>query len=242
MSALRGRLRRWLPFGVALALGFLCAFAIVAWLVFPSDTQIREVRVPSVVGLPALDAERRLKALGLKSALGETRFAADAPKNSVIAQSPQAGQTVNAGTAIVLDISGGQEGATVPALIGATREDAQNLLERSGLAIGGYTESPSDSARGMVLASDPAAGAHVATGTRVSLTISAGPNELSIPDVVGRDVTSARGTLEQLGLVVVVDMDSLSALSSGTVVAQTPSAGSAIAGGGTVTLRVAGRL
>ncbi|MBC7896524.1 MAG: PASTA domain-containing protein [Cytophagaceae bacterium] len=71
--------------------------------------------------------------------------------------------------------------------------------------------------------------------------MSAGPTELSLPDVVGRDLSTARGTLEQLGLSAAVEFDSLSTLPAGTVVAQSPAAGTAIAGGASVTLRVSGR-
>ncbi|MCC6316182.1 MAG: PASTA domain-containing protein [Gemmatimonadaceae bacterium] len=238
------RSKRWVPFVIAGVSGFLLAFGLVAIVLFPADDAVQEVRVPSVMGLPFADAERRLKADGLRASLGAQRASTDVPRNAVVSQSPVAGETVNAGTVIVLDVSEGQGSASaiaVPALLGASREDAEERLRSMGLQLGDVTEIASDSARGIVLASTPAEGKSIAAGGRVAIVVSAGPAELSLPDIVGREVGSARGTLEQLGLVTVVEHDSLSSLPAGTVVAQSPAAGASIASGGTVTLRVSGR-
>ena len=237
----RARARAWIPYAIAAASGFLLAFALVALLLFPADDTVQEVRVPSVMGLPFADAERRLKVLGLKVTLGAERASADIPKNSVVAQTPVAGETVNAGTAVVLEVSEGQGKAAVPSIVGVTRDEADKLLKSAGLALGDVTEQPSDSARGTVLGATPGPGATVPPGTRVSVVMSAGPVELSLPDVVGRELPLARGTLEQLGLTAALEYDSLSSLPAGTVVAQTPAAGASITGGSTVTLRVSGR-
>jgi serine/threonine-protein kinase len=234
--------RRWLPFVIAGASGFLLSFAIVAFLLFPADDAPQEVRVPSVVGLPFPDAERRLKALGLTAALGQERPSGDVPKNGVVAQTPVAGETVNAGTEIVLDVSEGVDRTTIPGITGLSRDDAERALRSAGLALGDVSEQAGDSARGVVLSSTPAAGTTVPRGTRVALLVSAGQGELSLPDVIGRDLDSARGLLEQIGLVLApLEYDSLSSLPSGTIIGQTPAAGAAVATGSTVTLRIAGR-
>jgi serine/threonine-protein kinase len=238
----RARARRWLPFVVSGALGFVLAFAAVALLLLPADEAPQEVRVPSVVGLPYADADRRLASLGLKASRGRERPSADVPSNAVVAQSPLAGETVNAGAEIVLDVSEGVERASVPATVGLARTDAERVLREAGLALGDVSEQASDSARGVVLLSNPTAGMTVPRGTRVALVLSAGPGEVTLPDVVGRDGPSARGLLEQLGLQLApLEYDSLSALPSGTVVAQTPAAGSAVANGSLITLRISGR-
>lgn len=230
------------PYILAAGGGFLLAFLLVAALVFPDDEPPQEVRVPSVLGLPFTDAERRLQAIGLKTALGERRFAVDAPRSAVLAQNPVAGRRVNLGAEVVLDVSDGQEGATVPTLNGLSRDDAERALRGAGLEIGDVSEEASTVARGVVLAARPTAGQTVSAGTRVSLVLSAGPKELTMPDVVGRDMGTARSLIEQLGLVLgPVEFDSLSAVATGTVIAQTPAAGASLAGGSVVSIRVAGR-
>ena len=61
-------------------------------------------------------------------------------------------------------------------------------------------EKPGPEARGTVLSSQPEGGQQVPQGTPVELVVSAGPSELRMPDVVGRELFEVRATLEQLGL------------------------------------------
>jgi eukaryotic-like serine/threonine-protein kinase len=214
---------------------------LIAFVVLPDDVALGDVMVPGVVSLTQADAERRLTALGLTAAVGESRFSADAPKSTVLSQSPVAGTVVAPGSTVTLDVSAGQQRATIPPLLGLSREDAERALTRAGLAVGQRSEQPSDSARGLVLDSQPAEGQVVPLGTRVDLAISAGPSELTMPDVVGRDLESATTFLSQLGLSTApVQYDPDSTLPSGTVVSQSPAAGAAVPAGTSVTLRVAG--
>jgi beta-lactam-binding protein with PASTA domain len=194
-----------------------------------------------VISLTQADAERRLTALGLTASVGESRFSADAPKSTVLSQSPAAGTVVAPGSAVTLDVSAGQQRATIPGLLGLSREDAERALTRAGLTLGQLSEQASDSARGLVLDAQPAEGQVVPLGTRVDLAISAGPAELIMPDVVGRDLESATTFLSQLGLPTSpVQFDPESTLPSGTVVFQSPAAGAPVPAGTSVTLRVAG--
>ena len=223
------------------AAGFLLAYLFVAFVVLPDDVALGDVSVPAVIGLTQTDAERRLTALGLKPSLGESRFSADAPKSTVLAQNPPAGVVVAPGSNVALDVSAGQQRATIPPVAGLAREDAERELRKAGVQVGQLQEEASDSARGLVLASRPAEGVVVPQGTRVDLVISGGPAELTMPDVVGRDLDAATAFLAQLGLSLApVEHDSSSERPRGTVLAQTPAAGSPVAAGTSITLRVAG--
>jgi serine/threonine-protein kinase len=235
--------RRWLPFAIAGLSGFLIAFIAMAILLLPGgDPGAPTVQVPSIIGLSFPDAERRLVAAGLTATLGSERPAPDAPKNTVLAQTPAAGEVVDRGTPIVLEVSEGVDRATIPALVGLSRDDATRILAESGLTAGDIIEQPSDTARGTILATSSPAGFTVPKGSRVGLTMSSGPLALTLPDVVGRDINTARGLLEQLGLQLApLEYDSTSTLPAGTVIAQTPAAGSGVTGGSQVTLRIVGR-
>ncbi|MBK6486479.1 MAG: PASTA domain-containing protein [Gemmatimonadetes bacterium] len=223
------------------AAGFLVAYLIVAFVVLPDDVPLGDVSIPGVVGLTQTDAERRLSTLGLTTTLGESRYSPDAPKSTVLSQAPAAGTIVAPGSVVTLDVSAGQQRATIPALLGLSRPDAERALATAGLALGNVTEEASDSARGLVLDSRPEEGQVVPLGTRVDLAVSAGPANLTMPDVVGREVESANTLLAQLGLLSApVEYDTNSTLPAGTVVAQTPAAGSAVPAGTAVALRVAG--
>jgi beta-lactam-binding protein with PASTA domain len=72
----------------------------------------------------------------------------------------------------------------------------------------------------------------------VALVLSGGPTVVRVPDLVGRSVGEARRLLEQIGLVV---GDVISEGSAGSVVVgQSPEAGTSVAAGSRVDLRVAG--
>ncbi|MEO6446881.1 MAG: PASTA domain-containing protein [Gemmatimonadaceae bacterium] len=236
------RLRRILQYVLLAAAGFMLAYLLVAFAIIPDDVASADITIPSVVGLTQGDAERRLVSLGLSPVLGESRFSGDAPKSTVLGQEPSAGTVVAPGATVMLDVSSGQQRSTIPGLEGLTRDNASRALAEAGLQLGQVEEQSSDAVRGEVLDSRPGSGQVVPRGTRVDLVVSAGPAELVMPDVVGRDVTSARSLLELLGLALDEPAyDTLSTLPVGTVVAQSPAAGSPVSVGAAVALRVAGR-
>jgi eukaryotic-like serine/threonine-protein kinase len=91
--------------------------------------------------------------------------------------------------------------AEVPSLEGLTREEAQHRLDESGLALGDVDEAPSDSApAGTVAEQDPQAGTSVKGETPVSITLSSGPERVSVPDLAGLSLTEAERALSEAGL------------------------------------------
>ncbi len=236
------RTRRVLQHVALAATGFILSYLFVAFFVIPDEVVAVDVTIPSVVGLAQADAERRLASLGLKFRVGESRFSGDAPKSTVLSQTPAAGMLAAPGSTVSLDISSGQQRATIPDLRGLTRDDAERSLQKAGLQLGQVEEQPGDAARGQVIDSKPGADVVVPLGTRIDLVVSGGPAELTMPDMIGRDLQTARGLLEQVGLTMnPVTFDSISTLPPGTVITQIPSAGSPVAAGTAVTLQVAGK-
>jgi serine/threonine-protein kinase len=224
------------------AVAFVSAWVVVGLVVFPDTGPGGSVTVPAVLGLPYDAAARRLADSGLRASLGESRLSGEAPKSTVLSQSPAAGSRVPRGERISLDVSAGQARAVIPRLAGNPRAQAEAALRAVGLEVGVVSEQSDPRARGTVLSSQPAAGTAVPAGTAVDLVISSGPAELSVPDLVGRDLSEARNTLEQLGLTLGnVVYDSASTYPSGQVLAQLPAAGSLTAPGAAITLRVSGK-
>lgn len=242
------RLRAWFRTPLARAhlviagTSFAVAWLIVAFIVFPDEGPAPNIAVPAVVGLRFEEAERKLSEVGLKVALGETQPSNTAPRQYVLAQTPAAGTAVGPEVIVTLDVSAGQVRTRVPALTGLAREDALAALRTANLEQGQIVERPGSEARGTVLSSQPEAGQQVPQGTPVELVISAGPSELHMPDVVGRELFEVRATLEQLGLRIrELQYDSTSALPTGLVVSQVPVAGSVITVNDLIMVRVSGR-
>jgi serine/threonine-protein kinase len=107
--------------------------------------------------------------------------------------------------------------------------------------VGDATETPSNSPRGTVISTRPAAGSQVSVPTTVSLVISGGAAVTQMPDLMSQDLDRARQTLTQLGVHdVQVVYDPMAVGERGTIVGQSPVPNATILPGATVQLRVAG--
>ena len=235
----RASSRRLLPYALVAAGGFLLAYLVVAFLIFPAEILPDDAKVPQVVGLMYDEAVTRLEAAGFKAKTGEERYVELAPKATVLAQSPPPGSSEPRGTEVMLDVSAGQRQLHVPPVLGLTQALAQDAIEKAGLEVGDVTEQESQSARGAVLSASPASGSAVSPSTRVDLVVSSGPPAVNAPDVVGQSYSAARAMLEQVGLRLGdVVTDSLATGIPQTVISQTPAAGARLAPGTRVSLSI----
>jgi beta-lactam-binding protein with PASTA domain len=238
----RTGLRGFLPYAVAIIGGFLIAYLIVAFFVFPSGVIPGEARVPNVAGLLFDDAAKRLAEVGFKAQRGETRFHGGAPKETVLEQEPRAGSRNPEGTMVTLVVSAGQQIASVPGVVGMSQSEAQAALETAGFEVGQVLERPSNDPRGQVIESKPAPGAKVAIPTAVMLILSAGSSVTVVPNVVGRTIGEARELLQNARLAVgSVNAPSGSSTDAGTVVSQSPPAGAQVAANSRVALQIGNR-
>ena len=238
----RGGIRRLIPYLIAIVGGFLVAYLYAAFMLFPSGVISQDLKVPNVIGLDYETAQRRLAQSGFQGEQGETRFHASAPKNTVLDQTPPAGSRDVAGATVTLAVSGGQRMGMVPNVVGLSRPDAERALDQSGFDIGDVTEQPSSQPRGEVVDTRPRPGTQTPIPGPIALVLSGGPNIVQVPDVVGRTFAEARQLLQQIGLA----LGEVTADNGGTpegsaaVVSQSPAAGSSVAAGSRVTLRVGG--
>jgi beta-lactam-binding protein with PASTA domain len=238
----RGRLRSLQPYLIAVVGGFVLAYLVVAFFIFPSGVIPEDVRVPNVVGLTYPEAVRQLEQVGLKGERGEQRFHNAAPKGTILEQKPPADSREAPGVKVSLIVSSGQRYGTIPGVIGMSRELALNALEVAGFEAGEVSERPSNEPRGAVIDSRPRPGTQAPMPTTVSLVISAGPTTIIVPDVVGRPVSEATLLLRQVGLAV----GEISYASGGNAIAdaaavvssQTPPAGSQATAGSRVNMVV----
>jgi serine/threonine-protein kinase len=164
-----------LIYAVAIVGGFLLAYLIVAFVIFPSGVIPGNAKVPNVTGLMYDDATKRLAEVGFKAEHGESRFHEASPKETVLEQEPVAGTRDVEGTTVTLVTSAGQEIVSVPGIVGMTQSNAQASLEGAGFELGAVTQKPSASPAGQVIASVPAPGAKTSIPSAVSVTVSSGP-------------------------------------------------------------------
>ncbi|MBC7788981.1 MAG: PASTA domain-containing protein [Anaerolineae bacterium] len=236
----RGVARRSLPFLITGTVGFVIAYLIVAFFIFPATIIPTDIKVPAVIGLTEYNAELLIVRAGFRPKTREKTFHASAAEGTVVRQSPAPKSVEPKGSVVSLDISLGQREEEVPTVVGLTFAQAELALDNAGLDIGQRREIGNEAPRGQVLASDPPAGTRVPVPTAVNVIVSTGPATIEMPDVTGQTASQARSLLEQLGFRAGVKVDSFSTMPLNTVVAQTPAAGKNTKAGTRVVITVSG--
>jgi beta-lactam-binding protein with PASTA domain len=205
----------------------------------PATTAPAAKTVPEVEGRPLAEARELLEKAELTARF--RRVDSDRPANEVLSQSPEGGSDAQAGSVVVLTVSGGAARIAVPEVEGLTAGEAKAALREAGLRF--RTSSvPSDEVKGTVVDQSPAAGAEVSKQTVVTLVVSEArsapkPTTIGVPSLVGLRAADARSRLRELGLRS-TQQPVESQLPEGEVVSQSPRAGAEVREGATVTLRV----
>jgi len=129
----------------------------------------------------------------------------------------------------------------VPDLVGRTEEDARQLLEAAGLAVGQITRVESDAGPGTVVSQDPQPRSQVPPNTRVAFAVAV-PRMVAVPRVVGSQERDAGPILARSGLEVGEIRRQASRAPRGEVLDQEPSPGRQVAAGSAVDLVVSAPL
>ncbi|WP_103504084.1 MULTISPECIES: Stk1 family PASTA domain-containing Ser/Thr kinase [unclassified Streptomyces] len=210
------------------------------------------VEVPDVVGSDVDAARAELEELDLTVAQ-EPRETSDAAPGTVLEQTPEGGSEAAAGSTVTLTVaaapsegssnSGGDSApespslATVPGVTDLPFEQAQAELAAVGLTAA-RSDTEDDRPAGQVIGQEPAAGAQVASGSTVTVTVSTGPQaSATVPHVVGVDPGSAAGQIESAGLSAQLDPSCQMVGALLRVTATEPGGGQPATAGSAVTVR-----
>jgi eukaryotic-like serine/threonine-protein kinase len=137
----------------------------------------------------------------------------------------------------IQDQLAGEETVAVPYVVGLQQSQAVDQIERKGLVANVRRVPNSDVEEGDVFRQSPTQGEEVETSSVVTIQVSSGKPEVTIPDVVGESRDSAVAELTQAGLTVqVVEVNS--EREEGTVTAQSPSANTVVVEGTQVRINV----
>ena len=138
-------------------------------------------------------------------------------------------------------LSGGDDSGgdiSVPDVIGLKEKAATKEIEAQDLAVEVQKVDSDAGDKGKVVDQDPDSGDLASSGDTVTLEVGAGPDTISVPDVVGDPRQDAEAEIEEAGLTVGDFTTSDSTETKGTVLSANPSPGTAVAPGTTVTLEV----
>jgi eukaryotic-like serine/threonine-protein kinase len=225
----RRRRMRWFIIGAVLLL------LALAGLVF-ALTRPEKVSVPDVVGKQFDAARIVLVNQGFK--VERQGVTSSVPKDRVLREDPQPGNKAKKGATVTLTVSDGPGTTVVPDVTNLPRKRAEKVLDEAGFKTTVQRE-PSDSiAKGRATRTSPSGGQQIERETLVTLFVSSGPAQVTVPNVTGQNEASATSELSNVGLKADVTEEE-STEDPGTVLRQSPSAGSKVEKGGTVTIVVA---
>jgi eukaryotic-like serine/threonine-protein kinase len=209
---------RWLLW-VLLALALVAA-GIAAYLLL----QPEQKTVPDVVGRQSASAAQTLNQAGFEVRIQPVQSDKVA-KDRVISQNPGAHEEADEGSTVTLTVSGGPGDAAVPDVVGLTEKSAQNRVEKAGFKSRSRTETSDSVEQDRVIEVSPPTGTLLERGQTVTLVVSSGPEEVQVPDVVGKDRDAATEALNAAGLRPAFTERETADEDPGTVLDQTPKAG-----------------
>lgn len=213
---------------------------LILWGMLRDNT----VEVPRVVGADLDAAVTVLNNEGF--AVGDVdRVRRNVPSNQVINQDPVGEADRDcvvfgwfcSDPDVDLTVSGGPGQVEIPDVTGQTREQAEQSLDDAGLGVTVETRTSSDVPSDSVIETSPPAGEMVRRGSQVTLIVSKGPGQVSVPPVVGETRSAAEQQLSAVGLQSTSSEQS-SDRPAGEVISQSPNAGTKVDPGSVISLGV----
>lgn len=199
-------------------------------------------QVPNIVGKSQSEAEQTLTSAGFTVGTVSSENSSKVASGNVISQDPKANTRKKTGTAINLVVSKGTAETTkvtVPDLSGMSEDQAKAALSSVNLTpVRGTDAHDSSIAAGKVCSQNPAKSTTVDAGSTVTYVISLGPDTVTVPDVTGKSKSSAVSALNAVGIEASADTKYSDTVDEGYVISQSPSSGSSVDKGSTVTIVV----
>lgn len=232
-----------LPIFFGMAVAFVIGAAILVYLIFTNSSNLLfsnrdDVTIINFVDT-TLDEFRASEYNTLLDLQVLEEYNSSYPAGTIIRQNPKAGRTVKEGQKITLTVSLGTQYVTVPETKNMVAEDAEQTLKDMGLNVLQKPMQDNTVASGSVIYSSPAAGETVEGGSTVILYTSraVARSTVKVPSLTGKTIEDARNDVRDLN-VSIRTVDQASSEPAGTVLSQTPAAGSEVRISAVITLVV----
>jgi eukaryotic-like serine/threonine-protein kinase len=194
------------------------------------------VAVPDVTGSSLDDARRAIQDANL--ALGDVHrvYSPTVHEGDVVRQDPSIGKAPR-GSPVQLWVSKGRAPVPIPAVVGKQQNQAERLLKDAGFRTVVAVAFSDQIGRGLVISVDPQEATPTPYRSAVTITVSQGPQEFPVPSFSGLAPSVAEQRAHAYGLQ--VSFFNIPGTSATHVISQTPTPGTTVRYGDTVTLFVA---
>lgn len=195
------------------------------------------VTVPSVVGSTEAQAIRDLASAGLQ-AKSAPEANDTVPAGSVLAQDPGPGTKLKKNATVTIHVSTGAPPVQVPDVRNKKVDVASDALTGAGFQVEVVTQPDDKIPADTVISQNPAPNVTAAKGSKVTLTVSSGREQVAVPNVVNRDQSDAANVLGQAGFTTSIQLQPSDTVPQGKVIRTDPAAPTPLTKGSTVTLIV----
>ncbi|HXH95641.1 MAG TPA: Stk1 family PASTA domain-containing Ser/Thr kinase [Gaiellaceae bacterium] len=194
------------------------------------------VEIPDLSGATRADALKQLRDLKL---VPDPHLVPGGTAGQVTVTSPKAGKTVVEGTTVRVNISTGPPQVPVPKVVGETLSKATSDLRDLHFKVNVAAFKEDKAQANQVIAQKPPPGKSLPKGSTIDLTVSSGPPQVDVPDVVGESGFAAWQALHAAGLKMTTQPeDTTDPAQQGIVISQDPPGSTKADKGSTVTLMI----
>jgi len=220
------KMKKWVKVVIAL---LICVVVFVGamfgTLYLLTGNRVKQVQIPSLVGLSIDEAKTKLNELGLQYELKEEFSPEGKEAGTILSQLPkyQDNYQINATEVMQLVVSKGLEMVTVPKVAGEEKEDAMQILTDANLKYEITEETHEKIQEGIVIRQEPEANQEVAKDSTVKIFVSLGRGikEVTVPYLIGKTEENAKKELEAAELTVgTIRYETDTTKSNGTVLKQ----------------------
>lgn len=193
--------------GIMLVLVFAVAVFAFLWNYWLKDmfSEPVKISIPSFVGSNREDIENNEELKKIYNFTFYTVASSDAEAGVIIAQDPESGRSRtkdSGGIDVLLTVSAGAQMISVPDVVNMKYTDAVSELQRSGFLVEPSFVVNEDVTADYVISMNPEAGEKITPGSTVYITVSAGPNVVTVqmPNLVGLTQSVAIQRIESANL------------------------------------------
>ncbi len=186
-----------------IAICVIVFFATIAITLFGLNAgKPKDVELIDFSGLTVEEAKTKAKEANLLINVLEEKYDVQIEEGKIISQDPkyQPNFTVKEGTTVGVIVSKGQEMITVSKFIGNTKDEAMKEAKKLGLEVEFVEEYNDEIEAGIVIEQSIAENEQILAGSKITLKVSLGIEQVVVPDLTGLSEEEAKAKITEAKL------------------------------------------
>ncbi|MFE2426277.1 Stk1 family PASTA domain-containing Ser/Thr kinase [Streptomyces sp. NPDC059373] len=157
-----------------------------------------QVAVADVTGKTQDEATTILENAGF-TVVPKEKTTTSADPGTVLSQNPKGNSKADKGATVTITVAKAPTKITLPNVLNTNVDDAKKLIAKAGFTNVTVTTEANSASANTVIAQTPDGNADYTPDTAITLTVSSGPSQTTVPSVVGQTVKQAKQALQAAG-------------------------------------------